>query len=323
MQLRRLASLVGATAIIVAACSSSGSSSAPASAQRPRPARRQPAGSGASGRACTVGVSWNNFQQPRWAAHDKPNIQKTVEAAGGTYIDADANLSNEQQATDIDTMISKGAKVLIVLAQDTKAVLPSIKKAKDAGIPVIAYDRLIEDPSALYITFDNVGVGKAEADAVIKKVPKGNYVLIKGDPGDPNAKTFLPSGWDQAGLKDKVASGDIKILGPAGRHLHGRLEDREGPDQHGSDHRQGRRRRHEDRRHPRRERQHGARRRRRAHRQELRLPAPQRSGRRRRQPEQRGARASSTSTSGRTPTSWARPQARPRSRSAPVAIRPP
>jgi len=112
-------------------------------------------------------------------------------------------------------MISKGAKVLIVLAQDTKAVLPSIAKAKQAGIPVIAYDRLIEDPSALYITFDNVAVGKAEADAVLKAVPKGNYVLIKGDPGDPNAKTFLPSGWDQAGLKDKVASGDIKIIGPA------------------------------------------------------------------------------------------------------------
>ena len=43
-------------------------------------------------------------------------------------------------------------------------------------------------------------------------MPKGNYVLIKGDPGDPNASTFLPAGWDQAGLKDKVASGDIKIL---------------------------------------------------------------------------------------------------------------
>src|SRR4029078_7507070 len=139
----------------------------------------------------------------------------TAGAQSGRLIEADANLSNEQQATDIDSLISQGAKVLIVLAQDTKAVLPAIKKAKDAGIPVIAYDRLIEDPTALYITFDNVAVGKAEADAVIKKVPKGNYVLIKGDPGDPNAKTFLPSGWDQAGLKDKVASGDIKIIGPA------------------------------------------------------------------------------------------------------------
>ena len=60
-------------------------------------------------------------------------------------------------------------------------------------------------------------VGKAEAEAIIAKVPKGNYVLIKGDPGDPNASTFLPQGWDEAGLKDKVASGDIKILnGPDG-----------------------------------------------------------------------------------------------------------
>jgi len=208
MKILRLGSLVAASVIAVGACSS-GSSGTPA-------ASGGAAASGAAGGAgCTVGVSWNNFQQPRWAAHDKPSIQKTVEDAGGKYIDADANLSNEQQATDIDTMISKGAKVLIVLAQDTKAVLPSIKKAKDAGIPVIAYDRLIEDPSALYITFDNVAVGKAEADAIIKKVPKGNYVLIKGDPGDPNAKTFLPQGWDEAGLKDKVASGDIKIIGPA------------------------------------------------------------------------------------------------------------
>jgi D-xylose transport system substrate-binding protein len=201
--------MLAVIAIIAAACSSNSGGSPAASAGGSAAA----AGSGGAG--CTVGVSWNNFQQPRWAAHDKPNIQKTVEAAGGKYIDADANLNNEQQATDIDTMISKGAKVLILLAQDPKLILPSVAKAKAAGIPVIGYDRLIEDTSALYITFDNVLVGKAEADAVIKKVPKGNYVLIKGDPGDPNAKTFLPSGWDQAGLKDKVASGDIKIIGPA------------------------------------------------------------------------------------------------------------
>jgi D-xylose transport system substrate-binding protein len=209
MFVRRMAPMLAVIAIIAAACSSNSGGSPAASAGGSAAA----AGSGGAG--CTVGVSWNNFQQPRWAAHDKPNIQKTVEAAGGKYIDKDANLSNEQQATDIDTMISQGAKVLILLAQDPKLVLPSVAKAKAAGIPVIGYDRLIEDESALYITFDNVLVGKAEADAVIKKVPKGNYVLIKGDPGDPNAKTFLPSGWDQAGLKDKVASGDIKVIGPA------------------------------------------------------------------------------------------------------------
>ena len=216
---RRLAAMVSVAAIVFAACSSSGGSAAPSAAAPGSAAASSAASAGGSAAAgaCTVGVSWNNFQQPRWAAHDKPNIQKTVEAGGGTYIDADANLVTEQQLTDVDTLISKGAKVLILLAQDNKAILPALQKAKDAGIPVIAYDRLIEDPSILYITFDNVLVGKAEADAIIKKVPKGNYVLIKGDPGDPNASTFLPSGWDAAGLKDKVASGDIKLLnGPDG-----------------------------------------------------------------------------------------------------------
>ena len=208
MGIRKFAALAAVTAIMVGACSNS---SASPSAAAPSTGASTAAGS------CVVGVSWNNFQQPRWAAHDEPGIQKTVEAGGGSYIRADANLSSEQQLTDIDTMISKGAKVLIVLAQDTKAVLPSIAKAKAAGIPVIAYDRLIEDPSVLYMTFDNVLVGQAQAAAVLNKVPKGNYVLIKGDPGDANASTFLPQGWDQAGLKAKVASGDIVLLnGPDG-----------------------------------------------------------------------------------------------------------
>jgi D-xylose transport system substrate-binding protein len=201
MSSRKLAALTAVAAVILAACTS----------QSPG------ASAGASQKACKVGVSWNNFQQPRWAAHDEPNLKQTVEAGGGSYISADANLSSEQQLTDVTTLISKGANVLVLLAQDNKAILPALKTATDAGIPVIAYDRLIEDPSVLYLTFDNVLVGKAEAAAILAKVPKGNYVLIKGDPGDPNASTFLPQGWDDAGLKDKVTAGDIVLLnGPDG-----------------------------------------------------------------------------------------------------------
>jgi D-xylose transport system substrate-binding protein len=218
MSIRRTTTFLSVVFALAACTTGGGATTAPSSAAS-QPAASEAAASepAASAVACTVGVSWNNFQQPRWAAHDEPNLKETVEAGGGTYISADANLSAEQQLTDVDTLISQGANVLVLLAQDNKAVLPALQKAKDAGIPVIAYDRLIEDPSILYITFDNVLVGKAEADAVIKKVPKGNYVLIKGDPGDPNASTFLPQGWDEAGLKDKVASGDIKLLnGPDG-----------------------------------------------------------------------------------------------------------
>ena len=217
MIVRKAAVLMAAAAMVFAACSSGGGTSA-----APTGGGTTAAPTDVPAKDCTVGVSWNNFQQPRWAAHDKPNLQKTVEDGGGKYLDADANLSGEQQLTDVDTLISKGANVLVLLAQDGKAILPALKKAADAGIPVIAYDRLIEDPSILYITFDNVLVGKAEAAAIIAKVPKGNYVLIKGDQGDANASTFLPQGWDEAGLKAKVASGDIKILnGPDGTYTDG------------------------------------------------------------------------------------------------------
>ncbi|MGZ9276414.1 MAG: substrate-binding domain-containing protein [Candidatus Limnocylindrales bacterium] len=215
MSIRRTTAFLSVV-FILAACTSGGATtapSAPASQPASQPATSEPSASAA---ACTVGVSWNNFQQPRWAAHDEPNLKKTVEDGGGKYISADANLSAEQQLTDVDTLISQGANVLILLAQDNKAILPALQKAKDASVPVIAYDRLIEDPSILYITFDNVLVGKAEAEAILAKVPTGNYVLIKGDPGDPNASTFLPQGWDDAGLKTKVDAGEIKILnGPA------------------------------------------------------------------------------------------------------------
>jgi D-xylose transport system substrate-binding protein len=210
MSIRRTTAFLSVVFVLAACTTGGGASTAPSSAAS------QPAASGPA-TACTVGVSWNNFQQPRWAAHDEPNLKGTVEAGGGTYISADANLSAEQQLTDVDTLISQGAKVLVLLAQDNKAVLPALQKATDAGIPVIAYDRLIEDPGILYITFDNVLVGKAEAEAILAKVPEGNYVLIKGDPGDPNASTFLPQGWDEAGLKAAVDAGKITLLnGPDG-----------------------------------------------------------------------------------------------------------
>jgi D-xylose transport system substrate-binding protein len=199
----KLAALTALAVLVLAACGGGATSSGGT-------------GGGGGGTACKVGISWNNFQQPRWAATDKPAMFKAIQDGGGSVVDdPDANLDSQKQLSDVDTLINKGAQVLVLLAQSQDAILPALQKAKDAKIPVIAYDRLIEDPYVLFISFDNVGVGKAEAAALLQKVPKGNYVLIKGDPGDPNAKTFLPQGWDEAGLKDKVTSGDIKIIGPA------------------------------------------------------------------------------------------------------------
>src|SRR6187402_2726184 len=85
-----------------------------------------------------VGVSWNNFQEERWKT-DEAAIKAALDAAGAKYISADAQSSAEKQLTDIENLISQGANVLIVLAQDSDAVAPAVQKALDEGIPVIGY----------------------------------------------------------------------------------------------------------------------------------------------------------------------------------------
>ena len=163
-----------------------------------RPRRRSRAEAPAGD--CVVGVSWNNYQEERWAKWDEPAHQgRSSRPAGGTYISNDAKSSSDTQASNVDALINQGAKVVIILAQDGTAIKPAVKKALDAGVPVIAYDRLIEDTGAFYITFDNVLVGKLQAEALLKVKSSGNFVVIKGNKADANAD-FLRAGMVQAGL---------------------------------------------------------------------------------------------------------------------------
>jgi D-xylose transport system substrate-binding protein len=134
-----------------------------------------------------------------------------LEAGGAKYISTDAQSSADKQLTDVENLLSQGANVLIVLAQDTDAIQPAVQKAVDAGVPVIGYDRLIENPKAFYITFDNKGVGVLQAKYVFAAKPKGNYAIIKGNSADPNAD-FLREGIEEV-IGAAVKSGDIKIVG--------------------------------------------------------------------------------------------------------------
>lgn len=160
--------------------------------------------------AQTVGVSWANFQEERWK-RDEAAIKAALEKAGAKYISADAQGSNEKQLADIESLITKGANALIVLAWDADAVLPAVQKAKERKIPVVAYDRLIQDKDVLYITFDNAEVGRMQARAVFKHKPEGNYAFIKGAATDPNAD-FLFGGQMEV-LKAAIAAGKIKNVG--------------------------------------------------------------------------------------------------------------
>ncbi len=160
----------------------------------------------------TVGVSWSNFQEERWKT-DEAAIKAALEAAGATYVSADAQASAAKQLTDVEGLIAQGVDALIILAMDKDAIVPALDKAAAEGIPVIGYDRLIEDPRAFYLTFDNKGVGKIIAEEVTKAKPEGNYAIIKGDPGDPNAG-FLLEGM-MGVLQPQIDAGKIKIVGEA------------------------------------------------------------------------------------------------------------
>ena len=160
----------------------------------------------------TVGVSWSNFQEERWQT-DEAAIQGALEEAGAEYISTDAQSSSAKQLSDVESLIAQGVDALIILAQDASAIGPAVQAAADEGIPVVAYDRLIEDPRAYYLTFDNVEVGRMQARAVYDAQPTGNYVMIKGSAQDPNAD-FLRGGQQEV-LQEAIDAGDITIVGEA------------------------------------------------------------------------------------------------------------
>jgi D-xylose transport system substrate-binding protein len=83
--------------------------------------------------------------------------------------------------------------------------------ARAEGIPVIAYDRLIEVPGVFYLSFDNKEVGRLQARAVQAVQPRGRYVFIKGSAQDPNAD-FVHSGQLEV-LKPAIDAGDIEVVG--------------------------------------------------------------------------------------------------------------
>lgn len=157
-----------------------------------------------------VAVSWERFQEERWKI-DESGIKAALDAAGIKYISSDAQGSAQKQLADVESLINQGADVLIIVAGDSEGILPAVEEAKAAGIPVIGYDRLIEDPYALYVSFDNIEVGRLQAKSLLAVKPEGNYAFVKGDMIDPNA-TFTYNGQMEI-LKPVIDAGKIKVVG--------------------------------------------------------------------------------------------------------------
>ncbi|MEK1892111.1 MAG: multiple monosaccharide ABC transporter substrate-binding protein [Rhizobium sp.] len=145
----------------------------------------------------TVGIAMPTKSSARWI-DDGNNIVKQLQEAGySTDLQyADDDIPN--QLSQIENMVTKGAKVLVIAAIDGTTLSDVLQKAHDAGIKVIAYDRLIRDSGNVdyYATFDNFKVGVLQATSIVDalglKDGKGpfNIELFGGSPDDNNAFFF-------------------------------------------------------------------------------------------------------------------------------------
>ena len=157
--------LAACMSLSLAACGGGGNSSTPAASSQPAgsnpPASSQPAGSGDTK---TVGIAMPTKSLERWN-RDGAYLDEQFKAAGYNTIVTYSDNKNEQQVNDIQNMLSQGVDLLIVAAIDGNGLNTVMNDAGAAGIPVIAYDRLImNDNSSYYVSFDNYTVGKLQGE---------------------------------------------------------------------------------------------------------------------------------------------------------------
>ncbi|RKT19534.1 D-xylose transport system substrate-binding protein [Streptomyces sp. 1114.5] len=154
------------------------------------------ASGGASVGAVRIGLLLPESKTTRYEQFDRPLIEQRIkELAPQAQIDYyNANQDATLQQTQVDTALTKGDKVLILDAVDAKSIQSSVQKAHDAGVKVLAYDRLAQGPADAYVSFDNHKVGELQGKALVAavgdKANAGSIIMINGSPTDPNAADF-------------------------------------------------------------------------------------------------------------------------------------
>src|SRR6476659_4948710 len=167
--------------------------------------------SGGSGGA-KIALLLPENETPRYESDDRPDFEKAVEeqCPDCEVLYSNANGDAEKQQSQAEAALTQGAEVMVVDPFDAKSAAAIAEKSQAQNVPVVSYDRLIENGKVDgYVSFDNVQVGELQAETLAKRLkedgsPKGPVIMINGDPADPNAAGFKEgahNGFDATGVE--------------------------------------------------------------------------------------------------------------------------
>jgi D-xylose transport system substrate-binding protein len=146
--------------------------------------------------ATTIGLLLPDSTTARWETQDRLLLEREIKERCADCEVEHGNAKGEvaAQQEQMDSMITRGVDAIVLVAVDSKALAGSVGKAADAGIPVIAYDRLAEGPISGYVSFDGEEVGRLQGQALLaamgESADDSQIVMMNGDLSDPNAVAF-------------------------------------------------------------------------------------------------------------------------------------
>ncbi len=157
-----------------------------------------------------IGFAIEAMKGERWQT-DLEAFQTRVKAMGADVVSADAGGDDDKQLEQVKEMIKGGISVLVLLPHDSAKAARIVDAAKAAKVKVISYDRLaLNSDVDLYVSFDRNEIGTMQAQYLVDRAPKGNYVLIGGSPGDEGARVIHNS--QMKVLQPYVDRGDVKVV---------------------------------------------------------------------------------------------------------------
>ncbi|MGB8166618.1 MAG: substrate-binding domain-containing protein [Chthoniobacteraceae bacterium] len=160
-----------------------------------------------------IGLSMDTLKEERWQG-DRDMFLARARALGAEVFVQSANSDDTRQIKDVEGLLTQGIDVLVIIPHDGAACAKAVELAHQAGVPVLAYDRLITGSDLdLYLTFDNVKVGELQARTLVERLGSGptkKIVRIYGSKTDNNALLFK-QGQDNV-LGPLIKSGGIEVL---------------------------------------------------------------------------------------------------------------